>query len=308
MDPGLIRALITDDTMAGVNPVPVLEIGGTHVTAALVDTAAWTVLGTPVRVHVDSHAAADTVLDSFAEAGTALDAGGDAPWAVAMPDPFDYERGIGRFHGVAKFEALDGVDVRAGLSARLPCRPRDLVFCNDADAFAVGEWVAGAASGTSRAVGLTLGTGVGSGWVIDGLVADPGVPPGGRAHQLQINGGPLEESMSRRAIRRAYAAATGDSGADVRDVADRARDGDPIATKVLADALHALGRALAAPLRDFGAEVVVVGGSMSRSWDLFDRWFREGAGEIGVPPVRVAADPEGAPLIGAAHVAVTPSR
>lgn len=283
--------------------VPVLDVGGTHVTAACVDATSWAVVGPHHRVDVDSHAPAATILDEFARAARELTAG-STRWAVAMPDPFDYVHGIGRFHGVAKFESLDGVDVRAELLERLGPTATDMRFCNDADAFTVGESVAGAAIGSSRVVGLTLGTGVGSGWVDAGTVVDPGVPPGGRAHLLHVDGAPLEETMSRRAIRQAYAAATSDAVADVRAIADRARNGETAAISVLAHALHALGRALAGPLRDFGAEVVVVGGSMSRSWDLFDPWFREGAGEHGVPPVRVAADPDGAPLIGAAHVAV----
>jgi glucokinase len=287
-------------------PIPVLDIGGTHVTAALVDPSSWTVVGEAHRADVDSHAPAGAILTAFATAGRALGELGDAVWAIAMPDPFDYVRGIGRFHGVAKFEALDGVDVRAALRERLPGRPRDIVFCNDADAFTVGEWVAGSAVGTTRVVGLTLGTGVGSGWIAGGHIVDPHVPPGGRAHLLFVDGVPLEDAMSRRAIQRAYATATGDAAADVREIADRAREGDEAATIVLARALRSLGSALAVPVRDFGAEVVVVGGSMSRSWDLFDDWFREGAGDIAMPPVRVAADPDGAPLVGAAHVSADP--
>jgi glucokinase len=282
---------------------PVLDVGGTHVTAALVDPASWHILGSACRLDVDSTAEADTILDTFARAAAALDVAQHARWAVAMPDPFDYAQGIGRFHGVAKYEALDGVDVRAGLLARLPGTPADIVFCNDADAFTVGEWVAGAAAGATRVVGLTLGTGVGSGWVDAGAIVDPGTPPGGRAHRLTVDGVPLEEAMSRRAIRRAFAAATGDQAADVREIAEQARAGGAAATAVLSRAVQALGRALAGPVRAFGADVVVVGGSMARSWPLFEPWFREGAGPVSMPPTRVAADADGAPLIGAAYVA-----
>jgi glucokinase len=284
--------------------VPVLDIGGTHCTAALVDAASWQVVGEHHRVDVDSRAGTEQILDAFAAAAADLAAPAGARWAVAMPDPFDYPGGIGRFHGVGKYEALDGVDVRGGLLARLPGSPADIVFANDADAFTVGEWVAGAAAGTRRAVGLTLGTGVGSGWVDSGHVVDPGSPAGGRAHRLFVDGVPLEDAMSRRAIRRAYAAATGDTDADVREISERARAGDGSAAGVLAHSLHALGRALAPVVHAFGADVVVVGGSMSGSWELFEPWFREGAGPVPVPPTPVAADPDGAPLIGAAHIAV----
>jgi glucokinase len=280
--------------------VPVLEIGGTHATAAIVDPSGWTVSGEH-RVDVDGHGSASEILDAFAAAGESLTVADDAVWGVAMPDPFDYPRGIGRFHDVGKFESLDGVDVRAELANRLPAQ--DLVFCNDADAFTLGEWLAGAGQGYGRVTGLTLGTGVGSGWVDEGQVADPVVPPGGRAHHLVVDGGPLEDTISRRAIRSAYASATGDQAADVREIAERAQGGDQAAAAVLAHAFRSLGRAIAAPIRDFGAEVVVIGGSMSRSWGLFEPWFREGAADVRLPPIRVAARPDTAPLVGAAYVA-----
>jgi len=43
---------------------------------------------------------------------------------------------------------------------------------------------------------------------------------------------------------------------------------------------------------------------MSASWDLFERPFRTGALGNGLPEIRLAADPEIAPLIGAAAHAV----
>jgi hypothetical protein len=48
---------------------------------------------------------------------------------------------------------------------------------------------------------------------------------------------------------------------------------------------------------------VVVGGSMSASWELFAPWFAEGAGDVPLPEIRLAADPDGAALIGAAYLA-----
>lgn len=276
--------------------VPVLEIGGTHVTAALVDAQRFALVGAPVREAVESTAAAETILAAFARAAAGLDPAPGVTWAVAMPDPFDYAAGVGRFRGVGKYEALDGVDVAAELLARVPRRPGRLIFVNDADAFTLGE----AHGAAARVAGLTLGTGVGSGWVVNGVALDagPGVPDGGRIHTVHVGGVPLEDVMSRRAIRRAYARATGDADADVRDIAGRARAGDAPAVDVLATALRTLGHALGDRLRDFGAEQLVVGGSMSASWDLFAPWFGEGAGPL--PATRVSADTELAALCGAA--------
>ena len=284
-------------------PTPVLEVGGTHVTAALLDPQDWSYLVPPHRTDLDGHGSAAEILGAFAAAAHTLDAAAGASWGVAMPDPFDYEHGIGRFHGVAKFEALDGVDVRAALRESLPA-PRGIAFVNDADAFALGEAAQGAASGRRRVAGLTLGTGVGSGWVVDGHVvaAGPGIPPGGRIHQLDVLGRPLEDVMSRRAIRNAYRDAGGDD-LDVREIADRARRGEAAAIEVLRHALCALGKVVGGCVLGFGADVLVVGGSMAGSWQLFEPWFRAGAGELPAEIV-VSADSERAGLVGAALAAL----
>lgn len=280
--------------------VPVLDVGGTHVTAALVDPDGWHVRQT-TRYGLDADASADALLDRFWRAGNALRAPAGAVWGIAMPDPFDYDTGVALFEGVGKFAALRGVDIGGVLNERLRAR---VAFLNDADAFLLGEWVAGVAVGTHRCAGLTLGTGIGSAWLVDGVVTDPGLPPGGRMHRMDIAGKPLEDVVSRRAIRRAYAAAGGDEAADVRDIAERARAGDVRARRVLDAAMTALGRVTGRCLSGFRADVLVIGGSMSASWPLFAPAFRAGAIGCGLPRVALATDSDRAPLVGAALHAV----
>jgi glucokinase len=284
--------------------IPVLEIGGTHVTAAAVDPSDWRVESS-TRYSLDADASADALIQRFFRAGNALRARAGATWGIAMPDPFDYARGIGLFEGVGKFTALRGVDVGDALRSRLRGRP---AFLNDADAFLLGEWAAGAAVGAGRCVGITLGTGIGSAWLVDGQVVDPGVPPGGRIHRLSIGGEPLEDVVSRRAMRRAFAAAGGDPAADVREIADQARAGSRLARGVLDAAMTALGRVVGRCTAGFRADLLVIGGSMSASWDLFEPAFRAGALGNGLPRIEIAADSERAPLIGAALHAVRSGR
>jgi glucokinase len=191
------------------------------------------------------------------------------------------------------------------LLARLAGSPRQVVFSNDADAFTLGEAVTGSAHDAERCVGITLGTGVGSGWVARRRIVDPHWPPGGRIHRVQVDGAGLEETMSRRAIRRSYVATTGDEDADVREIADRARSGERAAVDALEPPLRTLGRVVAPLARDFGADVVVIGGSVTGSWDLVGPWL---LAEWDGPPVRLAESSETAGLVGAAYHADTVSR
>ncbi|MEV8017453.1 ROK family protein [Streptomyces sp. NPDC086554] len=278
----------------------VLEIGGTHVTAALVEQDGLRV-SRRISRPVDARASAENVLGAVIRCAEELGAPAGGVWGVAVPGPFDYGKGIARFEGVGKFDDLYGIDVRAVLLDGVRPRPTDVVFLNDAHAFLLGEWRAGAARGERRCAGITLGTGVGSAFLADGEVRrdGPGVPPEGRVDLLKWAGAPLEDTVSRRAILARYR----DGDADVHDVAARAREGDRRARRVLDEALTALGVVLAPCLRDFRASVLVVGGSMARSWDLVRPSLRSGLGDT---PVRVrrgllAGD---AALVGAAGYAV----
>ncbi|WBB60600.1 ROK family protein [Streptomyces sp. WMMC500] len=249
--------------------IPVLEIGGTHVTAALVSprTAA---VATRVRRPLDAQARAGDILGAVLRCARRLPAApAGARWGVAVPGPFDYAKGVALFADVGKFDALYGVDVRAALLDGLPGNPSDVAFRNDAHAFLAGEWTAGAARGHTRAVGITLGTGVGSAFLADGALrtTGPGVPPEGRMDLTRTGGRPLEEVVSRRAILSRYGAAAG-AAVDVREIAERARAGEERARRVLDAAFGALGAELGPRLAAFRATVLVVGGSMAESWDL----------------------------------------
>jgi glucokinase len=290
--------------------IPVLEIGGTHVTAALVDPdTARPVPSSVTRRPLGSHADAGSILDAIARTALELPAGHRACWGVAVPGPFDYAAGIGRFTGIGKFESLSGVDVGAGLRRRLADRAERLCFLNDADAFALGEYRAGAAAGHDRVVCLTLGTGVGSSFLRAGRPVHDGteVPPAGHVHRLTVHGRPLEDTVSRQAIRARYArrAALPDGGdlPDVREIADRAKEGDTVAAEVFRYAFDTLGQALAPWNARFQAGAVVVGGSMARSWELVHPALTAGLASAGGTTVSVlrAGRPEEAPLIGAAH-------
>ncbi|HEY3504497.1 MAG TPA: ROK family protein [Actinocatenispora sp.] len=289
--------------------VPVLEIGGTHVTAALVRWAD----GGPVvvdgnRTTLAPDGSADEIVDAVARGAAGLTAPPGAVWGVALPGPFDYATGIALYEGVGKFEALYGTDLRAALSARIP-GVGGLRFVNDAEAFALGEWAYGAGRGQARTVAITLGTGIGSTFLRDGVAVRDGttVPPEGRADLLTHHGRPLEETVSRRAVMAAYARRTGQDE-DVREIAAAARAGEAAAAETLGSAFEQLGVALAPWLRRFAADVVVVGGSMVGSWDLIEPALHAGLGpDLAGLPLAAAKRPDDSPLFGAALAARRPS-
>jgi glucokinase len=282
--------------------IPAVELGGSHVSATRVDPATWTTRDeSPPARPVNPHAGARDLIGALMAAARSAQPLTGTPLSVAIPGPFDYAAGVGRFTGVGKFGALNGVDVRAALLTALDGPPADIVFVNDAEAFAVGEWVAGAGRGLDRVAGITLGTGVGSAFLDRGrAVRDgPAVPPEGRADLLTIDGRPLEETVSTRAVLRAH-------GRPATGVLDVVRAGDQAALS----AYRRLGVALAPYVRRFAAQAVVVGGAVTRSWDVIGPLLTGGLAEGGVSvDVRTAARPQTAAHVGAAWLTVhrTPS-
>lgn len=280
----------------------VLEVGGTHVTAAIVGGAC--VLESH-RCSIDSAASADVLVDQFIGAveGLGTDAAG-LPLVVAIPGPFDYDRGIGDFEGVAKFGALAGVPVGDLLRARLGV---EVAFVNDVTAYALGQSVL--LGHPRRLVCLTLGTGVGSAFLADGapVTDDPDVPEQGWVYLLTHEGKPLEETFSRRALLAAHAAAAGSAPeGDVREIFDLARAGEAEASRILSHGFRALALTVAPWVIRFGTTAMVLGGSMAGSWDLVTRWFTPVLLEqfrlAGAPAPDVVAgrDGEHSALIGAA--------
>jgi glucokinase len=279
----------------------VADIGGSHITAALVERGVHPNVRERSSSTIDTHGDRNTLLRTISH--TLRPFTSDAPrWTIALPGPFDYARGVGSFNGVEKFSSLAGLDLRAAFSAMLGIPPNNVTFINDAIAYGIGEW---SVSDTrpERFVCITLGTGVGSAFLNRGHSVESGseVPPHGWAHLLEINGAPLEDAVSTRAIQRRYAQEGGRETA-VRDIAERARTGEDRARTVLEAAMFELGEALAPSIVSFRATEIVVGGSMARSWDVLGPAFERGIKRENTATISVRASRlfDDAPLIGAA--------
>jgi glucokinase len=227
-------------------------------------------------------------------------------WAVAVPGPFDYLQGRGSFQGVGKFDALSGVDLRAELARGLGVPPSAVSFVNDATAYGIGEWAFGAARGHRRAICLTLGTGIGSVFLIDGIAVDQGqnVPPEGHMHLQSFRGRPLEEFVSSRAMEAHYRALTARESS-VKQIFARARSGEVQALEVIDAGMSVLGASVGPWSEAFGASAIVIGGSISRGWDVLEAPLRRGlashsasvARDVLLAPACLLDD---APLLGAA--------
>ena len=251
------------------------DVGGSHATAALANSATLEL----TAIHscpLDSSGPAVAVLDALAAVGRqAIAADEEAEVlgiGMAMPGPFDYEQGICYIRGLTKYDQLYGVNFRQEMVARFPgITPEAVRFVNDARASLLGEIHRGAAVGARRVIGLTLGTGIGSAFAVDGRIVESGagVPPGGYIYCLPWRDGTIEDVISSRGLQQRYRQATGET-CDVREIATRATR-DPAAQKAMQDFGHALGEVLLPLVESFAPDVIVLGGAIAKSAALFVR-------------------------------------
>jgi glucokinase len=287
-----------DDHTAADACVLVYDVGGSHISAAVCYREEYR-LGAVARSNHPTEQTSEAFVDVLHGLGsTALkEVPAVAGAELAMPGPFDYEKGISWMQH--KMPYLYGVNVSEALAARFGWKPEQVRFLNDAAAYLLGEVGAGAARGVKRVVCFTLGTGAGSGFAVDGRVVTEGkgVPPGGEIWNVPYEGGIVEDRISTRALKAAYQERTGKER-EVASIAHYATGGEPVSTAVFEEFGKNLGVAIKTLLADFAPDVVVLGGGISRSAHLFVDATKAELEGTGIE-LRTAELGDNAPLAGA---------
>lgn len=284
------------------------DIGGSHITCRLFDTAASAFVGqAKVRLPVNCHASKEAILTAWVEAIAAAADGYELSAlqgiGFAMPGPFDYPHGVAWFRGVEKFEALYGVDVRQEILRRLDLPAAFRVrFLNDAACFAIGESLRGPASAHERLLAITLGTGFGTTFIRghQPVAGMDGVPDDGFLYHIPVGDQIADEVFSTRWFLNAYQVLAGKPVAGVKELAALVGS-DPRAADIFHLFGRKLGRFLAPWLQRFQASALVIGGNISAAYRLFEPELLAAFAAAGlVIKVYISAHPEDAALCGSA--------
>lgn len=160
---------------------------------------------------------------------------------------------------------------------------------NDANAAALGEYLAGSAKGAKNAVAITLGTGVGGGIIINGKIYSGSNYAGAELGHMVIVKDGKECACGRRGCWEAYASATGlinltkqrilseklefsymlklcdgdINKVNGRTAFDAMRDGDPTAKAVVEEYISYLSCGLVNIINIFQPDVLCIGGGIS---------------------------------------------
>lgn len=169
------------------------------------------------------------------------------------------------------YPSLDDFDIVPALERFLDVPFR---IDNDANMAAFGEWTHGAGRGAHSLVLLTVGTGIGSGIILDGGLWHGKCGFAGELGHITVNPegtkcgcgniGCLETETSAPKIVRNYTDLTGkrEEGLDAKDVYDRAKRGDPAARMSFARSGYYLGIGLGIVINFLNPEKILLGGGV----------------------------------------------
>jgi glucokinase len=169
----------------------------------------------------------------------------------------------------ANLPALREYPLRRALEDQLSLECRLEV---DSNAAVVAEYRHGAGQGSARLLGVTVGTGLGGGVIIDGqLLRYTGECAGDLGHIIVDRNGRLCTCGARgclEAMVNSAALSERAGGRAPRDIVNSARQGDKLARKALAETGRWLGLGLASLSPLFSPDRIVVGGGISAARDF----------------------------------------
>lgn len=253
-----------------------IDIGGTSTKIGLVDSGK---VVASKRIPTTGHADEFAFADALAEAARQLTTdNGQLATAIGIGAP-NANQLTGIIEMAPNLPWKNDIPLAQMVQERTGIRS---VLSNDANAAALGEWRYGAGQGLNDLLLVTLGTGVGSGFIVNGqLVLGNAGNAGELGHMtIVIDGrdctcgrkGCLEAYMSIRGLRRTYMELDGDpevlKDEGVHCIAKAAEAGDTAALQTFRHAARWLGVGLANAVAVTGPARVVLFGGIARSGDL----------------------------------------
>ena len=233
-----------------------VDIGGTKISAGLVENGKvvkQSIKSTPIS-DIESAVVIAIILairDVWSEEAVGI--------GVGVPGLVDVENGI--VYDVHNIPSFTDVHLKEQLERafQIPVH-----VSNDANCFVAGVKHFGEGEPYKNFVGLTLGTGLGGGLIINGKLHE-GVGSGaGEFGYVPFRDGILEHYCSGQYFERFHQM-------DGEQLFEKARSGDQNALRIYGEYGKNLGEAIKIVANVFAPEAVVLGGSISKSFQFFEK-------------------------------------
>jgi len=252
-----------------------VDLGGTNLRAAAVDSDGKTLKRISVPTAADRDGILDSIVSTVQELLSRVGGAGLCGIGIGVPGFIHIDTGV--VVGAANLPGLDGFPVRDAIEDRLGTT---IILENDANAAALGEKWIGAGKDVQDLILVTLGTGIGGGVIVDGKVLHGAMGMAGEVGHMTVypdgnpcgcgNRGCLEKHASATAIvGMARIAGLGEPELTSEEVYRLAVTGNERAKSVFEAMGRALGIGIATLVNIFNFPLYLLSGGPLPAWDLF---------------------------------------
>ncbi|AOW10311.1 ROK family protein [Flavobacterium gilvum] len=286
-----------------------MDVGGSHITAAIIDVNEMKIVeGSVSKLSFDSNLPVQIVMDYWEKGIRSLcekiNLENLSGIAMAIPGPFDYEKGTFWIKDQNKYENFYGLNIKDLLRERFNFDNNfPIVSDNDANSFGKGEVYKNTKNLTKRVMAVTLGTGLGGCFIENGKIVQnrKDVPENGEIWNLPYKNGIAEDAVSLRGLLDNYKKFTGKQLNEGLDLYHLANSGDEKANEAFSKFGEDLAEVVLPCLKNFNADMFVIGGKLANAGDLFLNSFKEKIKNAGVEiEVAISTDNETSALLGVA--------
>ncbi len=279
-----------------------MDIGGSHVTAGLVDLVNNRIIPDSLRrVDLDSPGSTEKILNVWRGIVESCYSDYNAMpkhIGLAMPGPCDYERGICHIDGLSKYPNLHGLNVCETLARALKIPDENIRMTNDAACFLQGELDMGVGRKYQRPIGITLGTGCGTAKIRHGVGVDGGL------WEYPFNGGIVEDFISTKWFKRRYAELTGQEISGVKELTEMSSR-EPSIRSVFDEFASNLAKFICLFVSEENPDAIILGGNMLKAQHIFLPKVQAELTKTGIKePIHLSTLGENAAILGAASTYV----
>ncbi|NHA03567.1 ROK family protein [Mucilaginibacter sp. HC2] len=234
-----------------------LDLGATNIRGAVVNDGS---LSDIVSQKIRTHGSVNEVMEDIYKVTDAL-LKEDKPTAIGIGVPSVVDVAEGIVYDVQNIPSWKEVHLKQLMEARYDI---PVYVNNDANCFALGEYYFGKGNGVDSMIGLTLGTGLGAGVMINKRLY-PGFNCGaGEFGMFPYLDNILEYYCSGSFFSNVY-------GLDGVQVFEDAKKGDAEALKLYAELGTHIGHAIKQVMYAYDPQLIVLGGSVRHAYALFEQ-------------------------------------
>lgn len=253
--------------MKNSTPVIGIDLGATNLRVGLVENGKVTALE---KAPLPDDKSVMSILNVMCDMIDEVD-NGAAKIGIGVPSVVDSKEGIvydvQNIPGWEKVHLKDLLEEKTGNAVYLN---------NDANCFALGEYMFGAGKGKKNLVGLIIGTGFAGGIILDGKIYEGRNCGAGEFGMIPYKQSIIEHYCSGQFFSKLV-------GINGEEIYEKALNDDPASKKLFQEFGTHIAEAIKIVLYTYDPECIILGGSISSTYDLFKEGFERELKTFGFP-------------------------